>query len=125
MAEDEHPLERVPGENAEGHEGEEDDDYEGQEGWCGPDVEGEDRGGGDARFPVEEGEEVEDGDDEEGVFVGFLPAGYGCLTRGVLVKVGARNGKTHFHTKLKRMSPPTPRYAPIQSTFPPWSDGGA
>lgn len=31
---------------------------------------------------------------------------------------------TYFKTKLKRTNPPTPRYAPIQSTFPPGSDFG-
>lgn len=71
----------VPEEDAEAHEAEEDGEHEDAEGRRFPDLEGQDWFFGDPRFPVCEGGEVDDGDDEENDFVDAAPPYNWGLTR--------------------------------------------
>lgn len=78
----------------------------------------------DLRLPKDEYREVQDSDNQQDVYVWILPSNSRCLTASKLVIICIvcfQCGDIYFQTKLKRINPPTPRYEPIQSTFPPLS----
>ena len=90
------PGDEVPDEGAVGHEAEDDDGHEGEEGARAEDGQREDGVPGEFLLPEGEGAEEGDGGDQEGDFVGRAPSGGRCLAGTVSGDAsGAGLGGTH------------------------------